>query len=41
MERSSNNAVWQFLSAAGRKGHQAVLRKYGKAQMVKWGKRGG
>ena len=41
MEKKTEGAVFEFLSKAGRKGGQAVVKKYGKKQLRQWGKLGG
>ena len=41
MKKKTEGAVFEFLSKAGRKGGQAVVKKYGKKQLREWGKRGG
>ena len=41
MEKKTKGAVFDFLSKAGRKGGQAVVKKYGRRQMKEWGRLGG
>jgi general stress protein YciG len=41
MSKKPKDPVREFLSRAGRKGGEAVLKKYGKRQLREWGKLGG
>ncbi len=41
MRNEKENPVKAYLSRIGRKGGQAVVKKYGKRQLREWGKLGG